>query len=129
MRSRVKGQALTIEALVIGLASLLIIAFALRYVTSLIVTPTLTQGRVEARLCGNVMLITNVGKTTVTIDSAMGYSQTSGVTNSFLHFINPRTLQPGQTVKVIIPTSYPLDYASISGRDFPSIVVKNECRG
>lgn len=128
MRASFKGQALSIEALIIGMASLLIIAFALRYATSLMVNPTISQGSLEGRLCGNVLLLTNTGRIPVTIDNAIAVPVGTGAPTTITQHINPSTIQPGTTVKAIIPATTEIDYVTITGQDLPVMTIRNECR-
>lgn len=128
---RVKGQGITIEALIVGMASLIIIAFALRFASSLMVNPVVTQGRLEGRLCGAVLIVTNTGTVPVTVDNAVVVYTVTGRASSVAHLLPP-TIQPGSSVKANLPLS-PLDgepdYVVIAGRDFPAVIVRNECKG
>lgn len=128
MRKRVKGQGITIEALIVGMASLIIIAFALRYATSFMVNPAVTQGRLEGKLCGRVLILTNTGNVPVSIGNAVAVT-TTGTMATITYLFNPPTIQPGSTVKVTIPATTEIDYVTITGRDFPVVVIRNECRG
>lgn len=120
----VKGQSITIEALLIGMASLILIALALRFSSMLISPVTVVQGRIDGVLCGNVILVSNVGRQTVTVESAVAVYGNGTVSTVTSHF-NPRTLQPGQTVKVVLSASP--NYVTITGADFPAVTLRNEC--
>lgn len=128
MRRHIKGQSITIEALVVGMASLVIVALAMRYITSFMVSPAIVQGMLEGRLCGRVLLVSNVGRTQITVDSALAV-MVNGSTVTITHLFSPPTLRPGDTVKVILPMTAEAELVTITGRDFPTVVIKNECKG
>lgn len=123
---RTKGMAITTEVLIIGLATLIILAFAYRYAASFMVNPTMSQTNLEGRLCGYVVMLTNNGRLPASITDAYTlYSD--GTSIVFVHLIGV-TINPGETRTFLIPTTSRVpNRVVVVGQNFPTVTLVNEC--
>lgn len=113
---------MTIESLVIALVSLLIISLLFRQAVMFLSPPTLNYARLEGRLCGSVLIVSNVGRTEANVAEAYAVA---GTTRTQITGI-PTSIQPGATIHVVM--SNPPDSVILAGRNIPVVVLRNECR-
>jgi len=120
---RIRGAVISTEAILYSVIISIVVFLAFWYLSSyLMAPPKYTQGYIDAKYCGTVLVIKNIGSVTVKIDTIVGI-KLDGTTD------NPKSvnieLSPGQTW----PTTNVGPYKSITivGQNFAAVTVKNEC--
>lgn len=125
-KRRRKGVLVTTEALLVGFLLALIISilgmYTLRNIT--VGSGKITQTTVDGSLCGEVLIVKNVGKQPAKIKFANGISPNADITSQLGL---PVTLGPGETREFHLNTVY--GEVVLSGDNFRTVYIKNDCSG
>jgi len=120
-----RGIAVTMEAVLASIMIALVVALAFMYaVSSMPARTTVSNTVIDARLCGYVLTVKNVGSETALNLSV--YDET-GMEVSFSDRSKWKTsLQPGEAATAVLQYSY--SRVVVVGDNVASTVVVNECR-
>ena len=122
---RVRGFAITTEAIMLSGLMAILLFFAFLYASNYFSTQTrLSQTWLEARLCGEVLTIKNVGTVQAYIKHVYGIDN-SGNMEDITDSISQTTLSPGDSITVTLSTVY--KEILIVGENFDKVVEPNEC--
>jgi len=118
---RIRGAVISSEAILYSAVISVLIVLAFWYISSYLAQPKYVQGYVDAKYCGSVLTVKNVGSIAVRIDRIIGvYS--NGTSTVIQVGIN---LNPGETWYSNNIGSF--SSVTVVGDNFAPVTAKNEC--
>jgi len=122
-RRKIRGVVISTEAILYSAIISIIVFLAFWYLSSYLMSPPkYTQGYIDAKYCGTVLVIKNTGSVAVRINYIIGI-KLDGTSDT------PRqlnvNLNPGETWHTTLTGLY--KSLTIVGENFATVTVKNEC--
>jgi len=123
---KVHGLVITMEALMTAIFILILLAIAFTYAMNMLGTSVkLEKTKLDGTLCGQVLVLKNVGTVKAIITHAYGVDPDTGNRVEITTQLPQTVLDPGDEFTVTLQKAYTKIY--IVGENFELVTLNNEC--